>query len=128
MMKKSVKLLMALMALVLCQVGLAENKSIEDGVFTQAQVDAGEPIFDGACSICHDMRFYRDILKAYNNQSVLWLWDSIVGTMPAGNPGSLMLEEYTNVLAYIFSANGFPTGDIELDPDNGMESILIVSP
>ena len=51
-----------------------------------------------------------------------------MGTMPADNPGSLMLEEYTDVIAYILSENGFPTGDNELDPDNGMEQISILPP
>ena len=39
-----------------------------------------------------------------------------------------MFEEYTDVIAYILSENGFPTGDTELDPDNGMEQINILTP
>jgi len=50
-----------------------------------------------------------------------------MGTMPADNPGSLMLEEYTDVIAYILSENGFPAGEVMLDPDNGMENINIVT-
>ena len=74
------------------------------------------------------MRFYRDILKSYNNQPVLWLWEAVLGTMPADNPGSLMLDEYTDVIAYILSENGFPAGDEKLDPDKGMDSIKVLSP
>ena len=43
-------------------------------------------------------------------------------------PGSLMLEEYTDVIAYILSENGFPAGDAKLDPDNGMDAIKVVTP
>ena len=74
------------------------------------------------------MRFYRDTLRSWNNQPLLYLWESIMGTMPADNPGSLMFEEYTDVIAYILSENGFPTGDVKLDPDNGMGDIAIVAP
>lgn len=124
----SLKVVLLLMGLVLGQVLMAQDKTINDGVFTKAQVDAGEVVYDASCKTCHDMRFYRDILQSYNNQPVLWLWESVLGTMPADNPGSLMLEEYTDVIAYILSENGFPAGDTKLDPDNGMDSIHILSP
>lgn len=110
------------------QLALAEDKTVNDGVFTQAQVDAGETVYNSSCKNCHDMRFYRDTLKSWNNQPLLYLWESILGTMPADNPGSLMLDEYTDVIAYILSENGFPTGDIKLDPDNGMDVISIQTP
>jgi len=74
------------------------------------------------------MRFYRDTLRSWNNQPLLYLWEAVMGTMPADNPGSLMYEEYTDVLAYILHENGFPAGESELDPDNGMDQISILSP
>jgi len=107
---------------------MAQDKTVNDGVFTAAQAETGKSVYDSSCKTCHDMRFYRDILKSYNNQPVLWLWESILGTMPADNPGSLMLEEYTDVIAYILSENGFPAGEAKLDPDNGMDAIKVLSP
>ena len=127
-MKKPVKIILALTSLVLSQVGIAQDKTVNDGVFTAAQAATGKSVYDNSCKTCHDMRFYRDILKSYNNQPVLWLWESILGTMPADNPGSLMLEEYTDVIAYILSENGFPAGDAMLAPDNGMDAIKVLSP
>jgi len=106
----------------------AEARTIKDGVFTQAQVDAGKVTYDTSCKTCHDMRFYRDALKSWDGQPVLWMWETILGTMPADNPGSLMLEEYTDVVAYILSENGFPAGVTALDPDGNMSDISIVSP
>ncbi len=110
------------------QSALAEARTINDGVFTQAQVNAGKATYDTACKTCHDMRFYRDALKSWDGQPVLWMWETILGTMPADNPGSLMLEEYTDVVAYILSENGFPTGESALDPDGNMADITIVAP
>ena len=130
-MSKSTKLagsLFLLMGLVLGQQGLAQDKTVKDGVFTQEQVTAGQVVYDAQCKTCHNMRFYRDTLRSWNNQPLLYLWEAVMGTMPADNPGSLMYEEYTDVLAYILHENGFPAGESELDPDNGMDQISILSP
>ncbi|MEE3144416.1 MAG: cytochrome c [Pseudomonadota bacterium] len=114
--------------LLISQAGIAQEKTVKDGVFTEAQVTSGQIVYDSQCKTCHNMQFYRDTLRSWNNQPLLYLWESIMGTMPADNPGSLMFEEYTDVIAYILSENGFPTGDTELDPDNGMEQINILTP
>ena len=130
-MSKSTKLagsLFLLMGLVLGQQGLAQDKTVKDGVFTQEQVTAGQVVYDAQCKTCHNMRFYRDTLRSWNNQPLLYLWEAVMGTMPEDNPGSLMYEEYTDVLAYILHENGFPAGESELDPDNGMDQISILSP
>ena len=117
-----------LIGLLISQAGIAQEKTVKDGVFTEAQVTSGQIVYDSQCKTCHNMQFYRDTLRSWNNQPLLYLWESIMGNMPADNPGSLMFEEYTDVIAYILSENGFPTGDTELDPDNGMEQINILTP
>ena len=117
-----------LIGLLISQAGIAQEKTVKDGVFTEAQVTSGQIVYDSQCKTCHNMQFYRATLRSWNNQPLLYLWESIMGTMPADNPGSLMFEEYTDVIAYILSENGFPTGDTELDPDNGMEQINILTP
>ena len=117
-----------LIGLLISQAGIAQEKTVKDGVFTEAQVTSGQIVYDSQCKTSHNMQFYRDTLRSWNNQPLLYLWESIMGTMPADNPGSLMFEEYTDVIAYILSENGFPTGDTELDPDNGMEQINILTP
>ncbi len=125
---KLAAVLLILMSATLAQTGLAEDLTVKDGVFTAEQVASGQQVYDSQCKTCHNMRFYRDTLRSWNNQPLLYLWENIMGTMPADNPGSLMFEEYTDVIAYILSENGFPAGDLKLDPDNGMDSIKILSP
>ena len=120
--------LLMLMSMALAQTGLAQDKTVKDGVFTADQVASGQVVYDSQCKTCHNMRFYRDTLRSWNNQPLLYLWENIMGTMPADNPGSLMFEEYTDVIAYILSENGFPAGETALDPDDGMDSIKILSP
>ncbi len=60
-MKKPVKIILALTSLVLSQVGMAQDKTVNDGVFTAAQAATGKSVYDNSCKTCHDMRFYRDI-------------------------------------------------------------------
>ena len=127
-MRNSLKFAVFVVCLFGAQWLLAQQKTVKDGVFTQAQVDAGKPVYESVCRTCHDQRFYRDSLRSWNNQPLLWFWESILGTMPADNPGSLMYEEYTDVVAYILAEQGFPTGETPLDPDNGMDEIHIVQP
>ena len=124
----SVTTIVALLALAISQIGISEEKTVKDGVFTAAQAAAGKLVYEDSCKGCHDLRFYRGILSAYSDQPVLWLWESILGTMPADNPGSLTLDNYTDVIAFVLSDNGFPAGDTKLDPDNGMDAIRIVKP
>lgn len=117
-----------LIGLFVAQPGLSQDKTVNDGVFTESQVSSGQAVYDSQCKTCHNMRFYRDTLRSWSNQPLLYLWENIMGTMPADNPGSLMFEEYTDVIAYILSENGFPAGDATLDPDNGMDAIKILAP
>jgi mono/diheme cytochrome c family protein len=107
---------------------MAQDKTVNDGVFTAGQVSSGQAVYEAQCKTCHNMRFYRDTLRSWNNQPLLYLWENIMGTMPADNPGSLMYEEYTDVIAYILHENGFPAGEATLDPDSGMDKIKIVAP
>ncbi|MEQ8953476.1 MAG: c-type cytochrome [Gammaproteobacteria bacterium] len=128
---KAVKLFSATIAvtvLTVCQTSSAQTKSVSDGVFTEDQVKAGQVVYESSCRTCHDQRFYRDTLRSWTNQPLLYLWETVMGTMPADNPGSLMFEEYTDVIAYILSEQGFPAGETKLDPDDGMDAIVIVQP
>lgn len=117
-----------LSGLLATQFALAQDKTVKDGVFTDAQVSSGQVVYDNSCKTCHNMRFYRDTLKSWDKQPLVFLWETIMGTMPADNPGSLALADYTNVIAYILSENGFPAGEETLDPDNGMADISIIAP
>ena len=131
-MKKSVTrftgLTVLAMGLAVGTVASAQEKTLHDGVYTDAQASAGETVYNSSCRSCHDMKFYENTLKSWNSQPLIYLWETIMGTMPADNPGSMMFEEYTDVLAYILSENGYPAGESPLDHNGGMDSISIVPP
>jgi hypothetical protein len=50
----------------------------------------------------------------------------VATTMPADNVGSLASSEYLDVLTYVFSITGSPTGTAELTQDN-MGSVNIAA-
>lgn len=121
-------LVLSLSACMAGQTAVSQEKTVKDGVFTAAQVSSGQMVYESSCKTCHNTRFYRDTLKSWDKQPLIYLWETIMGTMPADNPGSLGLDEYTDVIAYILSEQGFPAGEHKLDHNNGMENISIVAP
>ncbi len=92
------------------------------GVFSEAQATRGKALYDQYCVRCHgaalvgggrrgapplkDDRFWL----TYETQPVAALLSKIQRTMPNDAPGTLREEEYLDVLAYMLSVNGFPSG------------------
>lgn len=132
-MKKSTKSMFtafaAATALAAFGLNTAFAATIKDGVYTSEQAQAGEPIFQSRCSSCHNADFYKNALSNRNNQPLLFLFEEILGTMPADNPGSLMDDEYEKIVAHILSITGFPAGEKPLNyADGSMGNISIVRP
>ena len=130
-MSERLKLVFALTLLSSILIGsasYAQQRTVKDGVFTDAQVAAGQVAYDTNCEACHDIKFYGDIWEYWQEKPLLDFWFTIVAEMPSDNPGSLLDEEYTDIVAYILSERGYPSGDTVLDRYNGMDNISIVSP
>jgi len=56
----------------------------------------------------------EEFLKGWTGKTVGAFFDEVRMTMPFDSPGRLSAEQYADILAYIFSANKFPTGSQEL--------------
>lgn len=124
----SASVLLLFLSTLFYSVSSARQVTIRDGVYTESQAEAGQEVYERTCGACHNMNEYRDVLRSKQDTSLLDFWFQILGDMPADNPGSLLDNEYTEVIAFILSEYGFPAGDVELDPNNGMDNITIVSP
>jgi len=98
----------------------AAPTSLGDGAYTAEQAEAGQPIFEQRCSSCHNADFYKNILRTWRGQPMLYLFEQVMSSMPADNPGSLMDNEYENVMAYVLQITGFPAGDTPLEYASGM--------
>lgn len=97
----------------------AGGMTTQDGIYTEAQAKRGEEVYERECKVCHAPEFYEMKFQAWNNQPLNALYDVISFSMPESNPGGLALQDYTDVLAYIFSVLGYPTGDKELNHNDG---------
>ena len=105
----------------------ASARSVANGVYTADQAKRGQAVYTTACAKCHldDLTGGRDapplagadFVNGWRTKSVGDLFDEMKATMPFDNPGSLTPEQYADILAYMFSASKFPTGDKELEHD-----------
>ena len=111
---------------VVAAAAFADQQTTNDGIYTESQATAGQAVYEEKCKTCHPLEFYQEKFKVWNKQPLIGLFDSLSATMPGDRPGGLMIDEYTNVLAYIFSVVGYPAGEQALNPDDGsMEEIII---
>lgn len=95
----------------------AQARSLVDGVYTTEQAERGAEIYRERCSECHQPDQYKGYLARWTGLPVSFFYEIVSSTMPQNNPGSLDRDDYTDVLTYIFSINGAPTGEDELGSD-----------
>ncbi len=103
-----------------------QSGSVWDGVYIQEQATGGKLIYDQMCSQCHG----ADVLKVrtggapnltgsgfkenWTGLTVSDLFEYIKKAMPRNDAGHLTREQTANVVAFIFTSNGFPAGQKEL--------------
>src|SRR5436305_4629960 len=102
------------------------------GPFTEAQAQAGQPIYASRCSACHasggeTVRLVGPgFTQAWRSRSTRELYTRIKTTMPFNDPGSLSEAEATAVVAYILKSNGAAAGTTAFTPatDVAIASII----
>jgi alcohol dehydrogenase (cytochrome c) len=97
------------------------------GPFTPAQVDAGHAAYAKSCAGCHRANLAgggdapglggNGFMSNWSSRSTKDFYKFIQSSMPAGAPGSLSEEAYTNITAYILAANGAKAGGTPLTKD-----------
>jgi S-disulfanyl-L-cysteine oxidoreductase SoxD len=108
------------------------------GVYSDAQAKRGESTANKACSNCHGADLMGgeagpalvglEFLGNWNQQSIGDLFDRIHATMPADAPGSLSLQDTSDIVARVLQLNKFPAGPKELPTDmNALGQIKIES-
>ena len=97
----------------------AAGKSVWKGVYTEAQATRGESEQQNNCAACHGTEKYSGeaFTNAWYGRTAFDLFDQIKTTMPDDNPGGLSVQQYTDVVAYIFKINGIPAGTDSLSSD-----------
>jgi mono/diheme cytochrome c family protein len=109
-----------------------EERTIRDGVFSDAQVRRGEAVFGNICSACHNRaQFVGDggFQKNWEGRTFFDVFDQLRNTMPNDNPGGLSRREYVDVLIYLLRQGGHPAGEADLAvTDASLKAIRIVPP
>ena len=96
-----------------------EGRTQWSGVFTEAQAERGELLFEERCHLCHGGDIAPDVMgprfnKSWDGGSLGELFEYIQLTMPQDLPGSLTSQEYADVIAHMLGGAGVPAGSAEL--------------
>ena len=89
---------------------LAANKTISDGVYSEAQGKEGEELYLLHCAECHGDRLRgleyapalrgADFLRIWNNKPLSEFVAKIQETMPQQLPGSLSRKQVVDIVSY----------------------------
>ena len=95
----------------LAAVGAQATKSVNDGVYSEAQAKRGDALYKENCATCHG-----DNLEGS-------------GPMPATAPGSLTPAQAADIVSYMLASSRFKvgTGDLEAKTE-ALQQIKIEAP
>jgi mono/diheme cytochrome c family protein len=101
-------------------------KSVNDGVFSEAQAKRGDVLYKEQCATCHGDNLEgsgpmpalagKDFLASWQGKTVGDLFEKTHTTMPATAPGSLTPAQAADITAYMLGASRYPVGQTELEP------------
>ena len=92
-----------------------KGKAASEGVYTKAQAERGLTLYDTSCASCHELGKFKgtEFSNAWTGKPLTDLHTAVV-SMPMDAPGSMKPQEYSDILAYFLSINGYPAGQAEL--------------
>ena len=100
------------------------TKSVWEGVYTEEQAKRGGPMYSEFCASCHGPELMGgemapplatgDFLSGWDGLTLGDLFERMRISMPQNAPGSLSGQQNADILAFILSANKYPTGTSEL--------------
>jgi S-disulfanyl-L-cysteine oxidoreductase SoxD len=101
-------------------------RTVQDGVFTDAQARRGQGVYTDQCGLCHGDTLEGSqgppltgdfFVSRWSAQPLSDLANKIRNTMPAGAPGSLSPQQSVDLVAHILKTSGFPAGKTDLASD-----------
>ncbi|TAK19035.1 MAG: c-type cytochrome [Acidobacteria bacterium] len=113
--------------------------SVKDGVYTKAQAERGQKVFEQSCKACHALEpkgkvtsdapgpdLAGDEFLTHMNGKPAWALAKVIkDTMP--NDFSMEVTEpiALDLAAYILQANKFPEGAAELTAESAKTAIIV---
>jgi S-disulfanyl-L-cysteine oxidoreductase SoxD len=116
--------------------GLAAQttRSVWDGVYSEDQAKRGSALYAKQCASCHGAELTGGesapalvgdgFLSNWNGTTVGDLFERIRKSMPQDDPGKLSRQQNADILAFMFSANKFPTGKTDLDRETEVLKLI----
>jgi cytochrome c5 len=116
------------------------QRTIWEGVFSEAQAARGRQSYRRFCGQCHsdDLSGGGDgepplkgpiFIAQWQGRTAGDLFATMSEAMPYSAPGSLPAQEYVDILSYVFLANDAPAGPGELPIEAALlKQILITEP
>ena len=88
-----------------------QAKAASEGVYTKAQAERGLTFYDTSCASCHELSKFKgtEFSNAWTGKPLTELHTAVL-SMPMDAPGSMKPQEYSDILAYFLSINGYPAG------------------
>jgi mono/diheme cytochrome c family protein len=103
------------------------RRTVWDGIYNEDQAARGKQLYVGNCSVCHQEGLQgADLAPALKGDSFVLRWSessvddmltAISTSMPADAPGSLMPQQYLDIVTYLLQQNSFPAGKEEIKAD-----------
>jgi mono/diheme cytochrome c family protein len=101
-------------------------KSVNDGVYSEAQAKRGDVLYKEQCATCHGDNLEgsgpmpalagKDFLASWQGKTVGDLFEKTHTTMPATAPGSLTPAQAADIVSYMLASSKFKAGTMELEP------------
>jgi len=100
---------------------LAQEKTVDQGVYTSAQAARGAKLFENNCTMCHrepggtapNLAGER-FSKSFSDATLQSVFTTIKATMPRNAPGSLSDSEYVDLVTHLLKINSYADGMNEL--------------
>ena len=98
-------------------------RTVQDGVFTEAQAARGQSVYAQRCASCHGAALTGSqgpplageaFVSRWRSEPLSSLFVTIRNTMPLDAPGDLTPQQSADVLAHILKTSGFPAGKSDL--------------
>ncbi|MGE3403234.1 MAG: c-type cytochrome [Vicinamibacterales bacterium] len=95
-----------------------QTKTVWDGVYTAAQAERGNTLYQENCAACHGAEYTAgagapslagpEFQFSWNKKPAGELFDYMKSFMPPGQPGALTDQQYSEIVAALLRANKFP--------------------
>jgi len=116
----------------------AAARNTAAGVYSSAQADRGQAVFDAKCQSCHGAAFEggtlapalkgSEFLAPFQGKPLRRIYSRIISTMPPDDIGSLTESETLTLVALVLRANGYAAGPDALGRADDLNAIIVAPP